>query len=157
MALFIPLLSLALGVASTTASVVQGQEAAAENKEANRLSKMQSRMTQARNIRRGIAASRVAQAQMASAGEVMGTAGGSAISGARAAESAQTAGGVGFAGTQQAMSGRRLTHLGRSDQATANANTFAGIGKLTTALTGYTTGQAAEAVWASFKKPEGET
>lgn len=160
MALFAPLIpfikgALAVaGTAATVASVVQGREAAKEAEQANRLNRLAARMTQARNIRRAVAASRVAQGQITAGATQLGTQAASATAGARASEAAQTAGGIAFAGSQFGLADRRFSAMGRQVAAEGRASTFAAGAKLATAASGFTPGQFFESVWDRLSSQE---
>lgn len=133
----------ALGVGATVYGITQQRAAAKESERSNRLEAARARMQQARNIRRAIAASRVAQAQGAAAGvQQLGTSSSSGLQGALAGEAAQTAGGIGFATTQFNAGQSRFLASGRADRASSRAGMAAGIGKIATAVSGTTPGRA---------------
>lgn len=132
----------ALGAGATVYGITQQREAAKEAEKSNKLEVARARMQQARNVRRAIAASRVAQAQGVAGGVQTGTSESSALQGALAGESAQTAGGIGFSNTQFGIGQRRFLSTGRSDAASSRAGMAAGIGKVATAISGTTPGRA---------------
>lgn len=141
----------ALGAGATVYGITQQRQAAKENKRSNRIEAARARMQQTRNIRRAIAASRVAQAQGTAAGVQSGTSESSALQGALSGEAAQTAGGIGFATTQFNAGQSRFLASGRADSAVSRANTAAGIGKVATAVSGTTPGRALFS-WANREK-----
>lgn len=75
----------------------QSHRAAREGREANRAQREQAALQQAREIRRGIAQSRVQQARQMAMGQARGTSGGSGTIGAVSAEGAETGANVGWA------------------------------------------------------------
>lgn len=142
-----------IGTGATVASVVQTREASKEAEEANRLNRMQTRMAQARNIRRAVAATRVQQATVTSAATQLGTEGASGTAGVASSEAASTAGGVAFAGSQFGLATRRFDAIGRQQSAEGRAAVFGAIPRLTSAVSGQTPGQFFESIWDGVSKP----
>ena len=132
----------ALSVGSTAYGITQQRAAAKEGERANKLESARARMQQSRNIRRAIAASRVAQAQGTAGGvQQLGSSVSSGLQGALSGEAAQTAGSMGFANSQFRAGQSRFLASGRADAAMSRAAAAGGIGKLTAAVSGTTPGQ----------------
>lgn len=93
-------MAVAAGIISAGTAVfgaVQTHRAAREGREANRAQRAQAQVQQAREIRRGIAQSRVLQARQQAAGQASGVAGGSSVQGAVSSEAAATGANIGWA------------------------------------------------------------
>lgn len=125
-----------VSVGATVYGIKQQQEAAEAQEEANEISQRQNQLQQQENIRKAVAASRVARAQA----EAMGAGAGASVattSGAAGAETSGTAGNVGFAIGMNKMQNQRFDALIDANRAGNRASTAQGFADLAGAASGF--------------------
>lgn len=121
-----------VAVAGTTASIQQSRKAQGLQQEADAVANAQREITNQREIRQTIAASKLQRAQLVASGEAQtgGFGASTSVTGALGAAQTQTAANIGFA-RQISATNSVINRLGsQANQAISNASTFAAIGNL---------------------------
>lgn len=132
MAVALPYIAAIATVASVGAqvySINQQQKAAEQQEEANEIAQRQNQLQQQENVRKAVAASRIARARA----EAIGGGSGAAVattSGAAGAETSGTAGNVGFSLGMNRLQNQRFDSIIAADKATSRAQTASGFSQL---------------------------
>ena len=119
-----------VGVISAFAGAREQRKIGRAQRKQNRLTNKIAAITRRRNVKRGIAASRIQVAQQQAAGFQLGVAGGTAVAGATSGVISDTASGIGFSNLQ--FTGQQFQAGFADDISTAQGNqaTFGAIGSI---------------------------